>query len=251
MTLQTDRPLLVALVAVALVVLSVTAAHLAGSPHARGTVVAAVRALVQLALVSLAVRAVLEHLPLTVGFLLLMTVIATVTSARRLTPNRSGLVAGAAILAGVLPVLALLVGSGLVPLAGIALVPVGGIVVGAAMTGTTLAGRRALGALEERRGEYEAGLALGMSSRCAALEVVCPAASDALLPALDQTRTVGLVTLPGTYVGMLLGGASPLQAGVLQLVVLLSLLAAQSLALWVTAEVVARGLVHRGLNLPR
>lgn len=37
--------------------------------------------------------------------------------------------------------------------------------------------------------------------------IVRPAASDALLPGLDQTRTVGLVTLPGAFVGMLLGGA--------------------------------------------
>ncbi|MFI6743032.1 ABC transporter permease [Nonomuraea sp. NPDC050451] len=29
------------------------------------------------------------------------------------------------------------------------------------------------------------------------------------MPALDQTRTVGLVTLPNAFVGMLLGGASP------------------------------------------
>jgi ABC-type iron transport system FetAB permease component len=32
-------------------------------------------------------------------------------------------------------------------------------------------------------------------------------------PVLDQTRTVGLVRLPGAYVGVLLGGAGPLRAG--------------------------------------
>ena len=32
------------------------------------------------------------------------------------------------------------------------------------------------------------------------------AAGQALIPALDQTRTVGLVTLPGAYVGVLLLG---------------------------------------------
>jgi len=35
------------------------------------------------------------------------------------------------------------------------------------------------------------------------------AAALALVPGLDQTRTVGLVTLPGAFVGVLLAGASP------------------------------------------
>lgn len=54
--------------------------------------------------------------------------------------------------------------------------------------------------------------------------------SDALLPGLDQTRTVGLVTLPGAFVGMLLGGASPVEAGAVQLFVLVALMAVQVVA---------------------
>ncbi|GGW06809.1 hypothetical protein GCM10010264_29740 [Streptomyces globisporus] len=54
----------------------------------------------------------------------------------------------------------------------------------------------------------------------ARLEIVRPAASDALPAGLDQTRTVGLVTLPGAFVGLLLGGASPVEAGAVQLFVL-------------------------------
>ena len=60
------------------------------------------------------------------------------------------------------------------------------------------------------------------------------------MPALDQTRTVGLVTLPGAFVGVLLGGGGPVQAGVTQLLVLVSLLAIEAVAVVVTVEVVAR-----------
>ena len=67
------------------------------------------------------------------------------------------------------------------------------------------------------------------------------AAALALVPGLDQTRTVGLVTLPGAVVGMLLGGASPLQAAAVQLLVLVGLLLVQSVAVLVTLELVARG----------
>ena len=48
--------------------------------------------------------------------------------------------------------------SGVVPLAGPALVPVGGIILGGAMTATSLAARRALDAVHDRRGEIEAAI---------------------------------------------------------------------------------------------
>ena len=34
---------------------------------------------------------------------------------------------------------------------------------------------------------------------------------------IDQTKNVGLVSLPGTFVGLILGGASPAEAARLQL----------------------------------
>lgn len=88
-------------------------------------------------------------------------------------------------------------------------------------------------------------MALGLLDRDARLEVARPAASDALLPGLDQTRTVGIVTLPGAFVGMLLGGASPVEAGAVQLFVLVALMAVQAVAVALVLELVARGRMHR------
>jgi putative ABC transport system permease protein len=152
---------------------------------------------------------------------------------------------GLAIVSGTVPALVLLVLIGLVPLKGIALVPIGGILIGGAMTATTLSVRRALDTLRDRYGEYEAALALGFTEPLAVRELVRRPAAEALLPALDQTRTVGLVTLPGAFVGMLLGGAPVWQAGALQLVVLLGLLAVEAVAIVVVVELIARGLVRR------
>jgi len=147
-----------------------------------------------------------------------------------MTRDRSGLLAVLPIAGGVAVVLTLVLLSGAVPLTGIAVVPVGGIVIGGAMTATSLAGRRALDELTARRGEYEAALSLGFLDRDAALEVIRPSAAQAMVPALDQTRTVGLVTLPGAFVGALFGGASPAFAARFQLVVLVGLLAAEAVA---------------------
>lgn len=85
-----------------------------------------------------------------------------------------------------------------------------------------------------------------MTERDARVEVVRPTANDALLPGLDQTRTVGLVTLPGAFVGVLLASGSALQAGAVQILVLAGLLLAQTIAVALTVELVARGSVRRG-----
>ncbi|BCJ32117.1 ABC transporter permease [Actinocatenispora sera] len=159
--------------------------------------------------------------------------------------ERSGLWAAVPIASGLLPALAIVLGSGLVPLKGISVVPVAGILIGGAMTATSLSGRRALDELATRRGEYEAALAIGLTRRDAALEVCRPSAAQALVPALDQTRTVGLVTLPGAFVGVLLGGASPVAAGAAQLLVLVALLAVECIAVLVAVELVAAGRFRR------
>ena len=51
------------------------------------------------------------------------------------------------------------------------------------------------------------------------------------------------MTLPGAFVGVLLGGGSPLEAGAAQLLVLVGLLAAQTLAVWTVTELIARGAI--------
>jgi putative ABC transport system permease protein len=104
------------------------------------------------------------------------------------------------------------------------------------MTAATLTGRRLLSGLRSRRDEVEGWLALGATSRQAVLPIAREAAAEALVPAIDQTRTVGLVTLPGAFVGALLGGASAVAAARFQIVVLIGLLCAES----ITAVVLAR-----------
>jgi putative ABC transport system permease protein len=211
----------------------------------RALATASVRAVLQLAVVATIIVAVVRSWWLTVAFVLVMLGVASVTSARRMTRDRSGLLAAAAIGAGVVPVLAIVLVSGAVPLTGIAVVPVAGIVIGGAMTATSLGGRRALDDLEAHRDQYEGALALGGRRRDAAMIVCRPAATQALVPPMDQTRTVGLVTLPGAFVGVLIGSGDPVQAAAAQVLVLIGLLAAEAVAVAVVLELVARGRITR------
>lgn len=220
-------------------------ARLTGLATPMPFVKAAARAVLQLAAVSAVITFVLRHLGLTGAFLAVMAVVATATSARRTGTGWEGAWVAAAILVGTVPALVLLTALGLVKIEGIVLIPVGGILIGGAMTATTLSARRALDTLKDRHGEYEAALALGFTESMAVRELIRKPAAEALIPALDQTRTVGLVTLPGAFVGMLLGGAPVWQAGALQIVVLLALLAVEVAAVATVVELVAGGLVRR------
>lgn len=78
-----------------------------------------------------------------------------------------------------------------------------------------------------------------MNHREAIRELLGRAAAECLVPALDQTRTVGLIAFPGTFVGMVLGGASPTQVALVQLLVLVALLAAETGAALLTTELLA------------
>ncbi|MFF2654107.1 ABC transporter permease [Streptomyces sp. NPDC058045] len=211
-----------------------------GFGRARQVLTAGIRAAVQLAAVSAVIGWIVRSGTGLPAFLLLMYAVAVRTAGRRLTSDRTWWWAALPIAAGVVPTVALLLATGLLPVRGIALIPVTGILIGGALTATVLAGRQSLAALEQRHGEVEAGLALGLTEREARIEIARPAASEALVPGLDQTRTVGLVTLPGAFVGMLLGGADALTAGAVQLFVLVALMAVQAVAVTLTLELIAR-----------
>ncbi|GAB2681419.1 ABC transporter permease [Nocardia goodfellowii] len=206
---------------------------------------AAGRAVLQLAGVAVVLAAALAQLWSSVLVLLVMFGAAVGTAARRARAGWSAAWLAMCLGAGLLVTLPPMLVSGVVPLTGIAVVPIGGILLGGTMTATSLAARRALDALTERCGEVEAALSLGFTDRAARLEVIRPTATDALLPGVDQTRTVGLVTLPGAFVGVLLASGSAAQAAAVQVLVLLGLLLAQSCAVAVTVELVARGRVRR------
>lgn len=235
-----------AAVLVALVAVAVAASYAGRLDVERSQVTAAVRAVVQLGVVSLVITAALDSLGWSLAFVGLMFAVASVTALGRVGAPREQLPwVMAAVAAGAVPVLALILGSGTVPFNGPGIIPIAGIVIGNTMTAATLTGRRAYDEIAGKFGSYEAGLALGLSSPAAAYEVIQPTAKEALTPGLDQTRTVGLVTLPGAFIGVLLGGGTPLEAGSAQILVLIGLMAGQALTAAVLLRLVAAGRVVR------
>lgn len=212
---------------------------------ARQSVVAAVRAALQLAAVSLIIVGALRNVWLALAFSLVMLAVAVRTTVKRTGVGSSWPWTALAMACGVVPVLLVIFGVGASPFTGAALIPLAGIVIGNMMTAHTLFGRRQFSALRENIPTYEAALSLGFQRHEAIELVTRRTVPDALVPNLDTTRTVGLVTLPGAFVGVLLGGGSALQAGAAQLLVLVGIMAGQNLTV-----VMANRLMRAGRLLP-
>ena len=194
----------------------------------RSQLVAAARAVLQLAAVSFIVVAAISHVYYALAFALVMFAVGAYTTVKRTGVGRAWPWTVLAMASGVVPVLGVIFASGTVPFNGMAIVPLAGIVIGNMMTAHTLFGRRQFATLRDNVPTYEAALSIGLMRPDAINLVTEETAKEALLPNLDQTRTVGLVTLPGAFVGVLLGGGSPLQAGAAQVLVLIGIMAGQA-----------------------
>lgn len=223
-----------ALIAVATAVLLAARASAPWAPAA-----AIARGVVQLAAISLVLTGIIRS-PLLIGLALgVMFTVAVLTSSQRLGGVRTmALPVAVSMAAGILVSGLVVFGTGAIDLSPRYTLAVGGIVIGNAMSIATIAGRRFRELVDDRWDEVEGWLALGASPRRATTDLVRRAVSAALIPTVDQTKTTGLVTLPGAFVGAVFGGVSPLEAGRFQIVVLAAIMATGS----VTAVLLTRWL---------
>ena len=83
-----------------------------------------------------------------------------------------------------------------------AVVPFGGMIVSGAMLAAGLTLRRLRDDAEQARPTIEARLCLGLSAHEAFLPHQRSALRTALLPAIDSTKVVGLISLPGAMTGL-------------------------------------------------
>lgn len=193
--------------------------------------IAIVRGMAQLAIISVILGGIITSPPLIGAALLVMFSVAVAVAARRIGWSvRSALVMSTSIAAGVTIVGVVVFASGaLEPTPRYALA-LGAIVIGNTMNIATLTGRLFLTSVADHWDEVEGWLALGASPRRSTLHLARRAVREALIPSIDQTKTTGLVVLPGAFIGAIFGGLSPLEAGRFQIVVLAAILASGAVA---------------------
>jgi len=190
---------------------------------------AVVRAFLQLTLIGYALTYIfdVDSPPLILLIISVMTVIAGYTSGQRAAgvPHARP-VALLSISIGTALTLGLLVGLQIFSFSAQQIIPIAGMVIGNAMNVCSLVMRRIRDEMNGRRLEIETALALGATRRQAADPYLKTALQSGMVPIVDSTKTVGLIQLPGAMTGMILAGASPLEAVQLQMIVMYMLIGA-------------------------
>ena len=199
----------------------------------RDIAVATVRSIVQLTLVGYAIKLIFEADTIWLVLVLLTVMVLFGALTAR---SRAKSVPGAfwplliALSIAAASTLGLVVALGIFEPTPRYLVPVGGMVIGNAMTASAVALNRLGDEFGDSRAKIEATLALGATAREAALPSVRRALRSGMITLVDSTKTTGLIFFPGTMVGMLLAGAEPTDAVRLQLILLYTLLGSVAIA---------------------
>jgi putative ABC transport system permease protein len=244
------------LLSVSLVAIAVLVAARARVGLTRELLVTAARAGVQLVAVGAVLLTLFRRggLPGAFGWVALMVVVAGEVAARRGSGlPKVRLSATAAVATGAAATLGVLLAARVVPAEPRVVVPVGGMVVSGSMQATGVALRRIREQAAAGRQGIEARLALGLSSADAFAPYARSSVRTALIPVIDNTKVVGLISLPGAMTGLILAGVDPLTAIRYQIVVMYMLLAATAIAALVATVLAQRALfddAHRLRLLP-
>ncbi len=188
----------------------------------RETVIALLRAIVQIVLVGSVLIVLLQGPQWTSIFALLAMMVAAAAT----TAKRAGDIPDAfkvslyGILLGSGAVILVMTLLGVIDPAITSVIPVGSMLVFNAMTATGLALNRFEAEIKSHAGQIEAGLALGASSRTVVAPYVQAAVKASMIPRIDSLRSLGIVWIPGLMAGMVLTGEDPIYAAVYQFVVM-------------------------------
>jgi len=146
-------------------------------------------------------------------------------------------------------VLAVIFGLGVLQLEPVSAVVIAGITIGNTMPSVVQAVDRTRSQLSASSGQIEAMLALGFDAAGATRPVVQDVARLALVPQIERTKVVGLIALPGAMTGLLLAGAEPFDAVLIQLVVMFLVLGAVAISVIIVTLAMTRRALTPDLRL--
>lgn len=204
----------------------------------------AVRALLQLLLmgVILSYAFKVQNLLWQAGFLLAMGLFAAQTAAARLKDlPQSFWIAYLAVAAGTFFGVVPLVLMGIIKPVPQETIPAGGMAMGNALNAVVLALERFGSDVSSQWERVEGAFALGASKSQVAWLFRKQSFSAGTMSMRNNMKIVGIIQIPGTMVGMILAGASPMKAAMLQLAILYMLVFAMSVSVSVALATGARG----------
>ncbi|KAK9920770.1 hypothetical protein M0R45_029316 [Rubus argutus] len=191
------------------------------------------RAFIQLSIIGFVLQFIFTRnnaIWIVMAYLFMVSIAGYTAGQRAKHVPRGKYVAGASILVGTSITMFLLIVLNVFPFTPRYIIPVAGMMVGNSMTVTGVTMKRLRDDIRTQMNLVETALALGATPRQATLQQVKRALVISLSPVLDNAKTVGLISLPGAMTGLIMGGASPLEAIQLQIVVMNFLIGASTMS---------------------
>ncbi len=124
-------------------------------------------------------------------------------------------------------------------------IPLAGMIISNSMNASALTIERVAADIRTNRNMVETALSLGKSWRTASRPLQQNAANAGMISILNFMKTVGIVALPGAMTGMILAGAPPLDAVIVQLIVGYMLLSAVAITSVISVELTVRKFFNR------
>ena len=208
----------------------------------RSIIWASARAAVQLTAVGVLLALVLESgwdYVLAPLWIIAMVAVSGFVVARRAGTNAVVPAAVLAVGGSTALSLAVVFGFGVLPTEPIQMIVIAGITIGNALPATVVAVDQVTTKMTTDRPQVEVLLALGFTAKRAARFVVQESTRVALLPQIERTKIVGLVALPGAMAGLLIAGVEPIDAVIIQLVVMYLVLGTVAVSATTVAVVTA------------
>jgi putative ABC transport system permease protein len=242
----------VVLASLSLVLLALGLAWALGLRIERELIVAALRAAVQLLAVGFLFALIFESTGADYWawlWVAVMIVIATAVVVRRAKYRieHLALVAGAAVLGSALISIAVTFGFGVIDYSPVSLVVIAGITIGNAVPSAVLGVNRSVDACRDRTGDLEALLSLGLDRQQIVRFVAPRIVRTSLIPQIERTKVVGLIALPGAMTGLLLAGVDPVEAVVIQLLVMYLVLGTAAVCVVAVVTAITRAAVTADL----
>jgi len=231
------------LAAAALAALAIVLAKVKSIPVGREIGFGTVRSFVQLVAVGYALEFIFNTRSfwLVALSVIVMIVVGAYTAAGRARHFTGGFViALVSITAGSLVTLGLMLALRIITPEARYIIPLAGMIISNTMNAGAVTFDRISSDLKDNRLAVETSLALGKTWRQASLRFYRNAVKAGMISILNFMKTVGIVALPGAMTGMILAGASPLDAVLIQVIVGYMLISSVTIASIIAGELAIR-----------
>lgn len=197
------------------------------------TIIGVVRAIIQLTIVGYLLNYIfgLQNPIFTTLLLLFMTFNAAHNAAKRGKIIKNGtIISFVSIGSGTIITLTILLLSGAIKYEPYQIIPVSGMIISNSMVALGLSYRQLGTDFKNKREEVETKLSLGADILPSSIEIIRDSIKIGMLPTIDSTKTLGIVSLPGMMTGLILAGTPPVQAIKYQIMVTFMLLSTTSIS---------------------